>query len=395
MLLDGEQKTLGRCLSLFVIVRRASLLLTASLLAACSSISPPSPQLPSPAISHPTESALADSGRAIPMQEVALSFDRGIWHIDGTLTLPTRQEHTRVPAVVIVHGSGPMSRDGLMPGQLGLGFGFEMPVYRMLATALARRGYAVYRYDKRTCGQFNGCSENGFTSIPFNMIESEFSTKEYVGDAVAAMDAVRNASDIDPERTYFIGHSEGGELVPILLAERPQVRAGVMLAPPFHTMAVVLEQQSEKLRWSYTTMGDSNRATTEGNRLLDAAHSLAAIENGTYLGGLILGQPPGLWASWLDLAKKAPIVARELDRPLLILGGGYDYNVNAAEINLWANWLTTAKNTQHRVKVFPCVTHALNCISEPDPKRLRDEDIGRDIDGRLLEEIVSFLASTE
>jgi len=376
-------------------MRIAALLLTVPFFAACASTLPSTTREEHHAAISPPATAMprAPGPASVPAEEVPLSFDRSFWHIEGTLTMPARTEGTHVPAVVIVHGSGPMSRDGTMPGQIGLGFGFELPVYRLLANALARRGYAVYRYDKRTCGQFNGCSEKGFTSIPFNMIESEFATKEYVGDAVAAMDAVQNMPAIDAHRTYFIGHSEGGELVPLLLSERPSVRAGVMLAPPFHTMTVVLEQQSERLRWAYSMIGEPARAAKEGDVLLNAARSLAALENGTYLGGLILGQPPGLWTSWLDIAKKAPFVARDLDRPLLVLGGSYDYNVAPAEIDTWANWLASAKHAEHRVKVFPCVTHALNCIKEPDPTRVRDADIGRDIDAAVLDEIVAFLES--
>ena len=378
-------------------MRIVSLFLVVFVLVGCATSRPSTthePRLPDVALSSKTTPHVPE--RVIePLKDVALSFDRGIWHIEGTLTMPARPENALVPAVVIVHGSGPMSRDGTMPGQIGLGFGFEFPVYLMLANALARRGYAVYRYDKRTCGQFNGCSENGFTSIPFNMIETEFAVKEYVGDAVAAMDAVQKMPTIDPQRTFFIGHSEGGELVPLLLTERPMVRAGVMLAPPFHTMSVVLEQQSQRLQWAYTTIGDPARAAKEGNVLLDAAHSLAALESGTYLGGLILGQPPGLWASWLEIAKKAPLLARELDRPLLVVGGGYDYNVALSEIDTWAHWLATAKHMHHRVTVFPCVTHAMNCIREPDPSRVQDADIGRDIDAGLVDEIVRFLGANQ
>src|SRR5262245_47103754 len=131
---------------------------------------------------------------------------------------------------------------------------------------------------------------------------------------------------IDPERMSFIGHSEGGELVPVLLGERPAVRAGVMLAPPFHTMSVVLEQQSERVRWSFANAGQPERGEAEGQELLAVAHALREVEQGTHLGAAILGQPPGLWASWMELARKAPEVARELDRPLLVLGGSYDYN---------------------------------------------------------------------
>ncbi len=367
-------------------MRIAAVFLAFPLLAACVSTPAPKPR----ARTQPTVET-APARVSVAAEEVPLSFDRGVWHIEGTLTMPARTEGALVPAIVIVHGSGPMSRDGGMNGQLGLGFGFEFPIYRLLATALARHGYAVYRYDKRTCGQFNGCSEGGFTSIPFNMLETEFATKEYVGDAIGAMDAVQRMPAIDPRRTFFIGHSEGGQLVPLLLAERPTVRAGVMLAPPFHSMTIVLEQQSERLRWAYSKIGDSKRAAEEGDSLRDAARALSNIEKGTYLGGLILGQPPGLWASWLDIAKKAPLVARELNRPLLVLGGGYDYNVGASEIEHWAHWLADAKDTRHRVKIFDCVTHALNCITEPDPSRMKDSDIGRNIDASVIGEMVMFL----
>jgi pimeloyl-ACP methyl ester carboxylesterase len=358
------------------------------------------PNSPEPRTAPLTEAQSTDRVSAPHMpvaraEEVSLAFDRDIWHFEGTLTIPSRPLGKRVPVVVLVHGSGPMSRDGAMSGQLGLGFGFDFPVYRMLAEALGEHGYAVYRYDKRTCGQFNGCSDKGFTSIPFDMIASAFATKEYVGDALAAMDAVRRFDGIDAERTYFIGHSEGGELVPLLLAERPAVRAGVMLAAPFHTMTVVLEQQGERLRWAHATSGDERRAEKESAELIGAARALAAIENGTYLGGLILGQPPGLWASWLDIAKKAPLVARELQQPLLVLGGGYDYNVATSEINQWEQWLLQAKHGQHRVKILPCVTHALNCITQPDPTRVQDADIGRQIHGELIGEIVAFLRANQ
>ncbi|MEO5728346.1 MAG: hypothetical protein ABI134_35845, partial [Byssovorax sp.] len=123
----------------------------------------------------------------LPREDVPLALDQGLWHLGGTLTLPARDDGERVPAVVIVHGSGPMSRDGVMRGQIGLGFGFELPVYQRLAAALAARGFAVYRYDKRTCGAFNDCADNGPSSIPYSMLAEAFSTSEYVHDAEAAL----------------------------------------------------------------------------------------------------------------------------------------------------------------------------------------------------------------
>ncbi|TKC99545.1 alpha/beta hydrolase family protein [Polyangium fumosum] len=371
-------------------MRLASLLLVVSLLGACGSTSPAVPRAssfratPTPKVAEPARPRL-------PKEEVTFAFDRGLWRLEGTLTLPTREEGERVPAVVIVHGSGPMSRDGVMRGQIGLGFGFELAVYQRLADALADRGYAVYRYDKRTCGAFNDCADGGFTSVPYSLLEVEFATTEYVLDAEAALDAVAERPEIDPDRLFFAGHSEGGELVPVLLSDRPRVRAGVMLAPPFHTMTVLLEQQSERVRWSFTMAGQPERAEAEGRELLAAAQALRQIERGTHLGAPILGQPPGLWESWLELARRAPELARKLDRPLLVLGGSYDYNVAPSEIESWAKWLDGASRAPHRVRVLDCVTHALNCITQPDATRIKPDDIGRDISPAVLAEVSQFL----
>ena len=362
-------------------------LLALLLAGACAKV-PPAEAPPAPAkVPGPP----APSAARLPPEDVPLDFDRGLWHLGGTLTLPAREEGKKVPAVVIVHGSGPMSRDGVMRGQIGLGFGFELPVYKRLAAALSARGYAVYRYDKRTCGSFNGCAETEHSQVPYSMLEEEFATGEYIGDAQAALDAVASRPEIDPDRTFFVGHSEGGELVPALLSERRRVRAGVMLAPPFHSMTVLLEQQSEKVRWSFTSAGQPERAELEGGQLLAAARALSRLEQGLHLGQPILGQPPGIWASWLDLAAKAPALARGLDRPLLVLGGSYDYNVAPSEIESWARCLGAQESPAHRVRVLDCVTHALNCIRQPDPTRITPADIDQDVSPELVAEVVSFL----
>jgi alpha-beta hydrolase superfamily lysophospholipase len=374
---------------------RLATLLATLLLGACvppaKVAAPPPPASSSAAAAPRPAEAPKDVRLRLPKEEVLVTFDRGLWHLEGVLTLPERREGERVPAVVIVHGSGPMSRDGIMHGQLGLGFGFALPVYKRLAEALSARGYAVYRYDKRTCGSFNGCTESGPSAVPYSLIEVEFATSEYVGDAEAALRTVTERPDIDRDRTFFVGHSEGGELIPVLLTARPEVRAGVMLAPPFNTMSVVLEQQSERLRWAFEAAGQPERAESEGRVLREAASALKRVERGTHLGQPILGQPPGLWASWIELATVAPGLARKLDRPLLVLGGSYDYNVAPSEIESWDRWLRASPSAPHRVRVLECVTHALNCITQKDPTRITPDDIGRDLAPELVDEMVRFL----
>jgi hypothetical protein len=122
-----------------------------------------------------------------------------------------------------------------------------------------------------------------------------------------------------------------------------------------------------------------------------AAEELSHIERGVHLGDPVLGQPPRLWASWIELAKQAPELARSMNRPLLILGGKYDYNVEPDEIAGWADCLAGAPAGLHRVRLLDCVTHALNCITQPDPLLIRPEDIGRTVDQAVLDEMTQFL----
>lgn len=65
--------------------------------------------------------------------------------LKGVLHVPARREGTTRPGIVLVHGSGPQSRDVRVPGQLSMPFGFELPVFEQLANQLNEAGYACLR----------------------------------------------------------------------------------------------------------------------------------------------------------------------------------------------------------------------------------------------------------
>src|SRR5579872_4850595 len=74
--------------------------------------------------------------------ESDISLETATGTIYGTLTLPAG--NAPVPIVLIVAGSGPTDRDGNSPGLPG-----KNDAYKLLAAALAQRGIASIRYDKR------------------------------------------------------------------------------------------------------------------------------------------------------------------------------------------------------------------------------------------------------
>lgn len=124
----------------------------------------------------------------------------------GTLTLPQGQGPW--PAVVLVSGSGQQDRDETL---------MDHKPFLVLADALTRAGIAVLRYDDRGVGGSNGDPTKA-TSVDFSR------------DAEAAVDWLRQRSEIDPRRVGVVGHSEGGLIAAMLAARRTDLAGIVMLA---------------------------------------------------------------------------------------------------------------------------------------------------------------------
>ncbi|MET0808564.1 MAG: alpha/beta fold hydrolase, partial [Pseudoxanthomonas sp.] len=126
----------------------------------------------------------------------------------GTLTLP--DPGGVFPAVVLVAGSGPHTRDGGMSLHKTL---------LVLADHLTRQGFAVLRYDKRGVGLTGGQLHPGST------------TDDYAADALAAVRYLQTQPNIDPARIGIVGHSEGGIIAAMVAAAAPaDVAFIVMLA---------------------------------------------------------------------------------------------------------------------------------------------------------------------
>ncbi len=301
--------------------------------------------------------------------------------LEGTLLLPERIEGEPVAGVVLAHGSGPNSRDSLMAGQLNMSFGLDVAVFRDLAEGLRDRGYAVLRYDKRTCTSVSGC-DNDYPTPGAALVVSDF-----VDDASAALDWLADQPDVDPDRLVLAGHSQGATFAPHLMTERADLVAGVMLAGEYRPIDELVAWQADSSRALLLELGytdaDANAVLSD----LDAmVADLAALRAGTFTGVSVR-----FWEDWLDLTDAAPDLARTLDRPLLAVSGDYDWNVPPSETELWADLFDEVGGEHHGV-VLPCLTHALNCIAQPDWMAIDAEDIGGEVDISLLDEVGAFLA---
>ncbi|HJZ22610.1 MAG TPA: alpha/beta fold hydrolase, partial [Bradyrhizobium sp.] len=127
--------------------------------------------------------------------------------IDGWLTTPANVE--RPPVALLIAGSGSIDHDGNGPQ-------IKPATLKKLAEQLAARGIATLRYDKRGAGGWK----------PEFGRPEDFRFKDYVDDATALVDYLRNSGKFS--WVVVAGHSEGG-LVAILTARRVRVDRLVLL----------------------------------------------------------------------------------------------------------------------------------------------------------------------
>ncbi|QED46574.1 alpha/beta hydrolase family protein [Cytobacillus dafuensis] len=165
------------------------------------------------------------------MRELHIQFDTDV-NIKGTVSFPN-DSGEKLPLVVIIHGSGPVDRDGSVKNM-------PMNAYKMLAEFFASIGVAALRYDKRGAGESGG-----------NFYETGM--WDLVNDGVAAVQAARQLPQIDPERIFLLGHSEGCTLSPAI---HKQVKAAglILLAGQADNVRNASEMQTRLLEEEVTNM---------------------------------------------------------------------------------------------------------------------------------------------
>jgi alpha-beta hydrolase superfamily lysophospholipase len=157
------------------------------------------------------------------MAERELVLPTAWGRLAGTLLLPDTPPPW--PAALLIAGSGPTDRDGNNPL-----LETRIDNLKRLAHALAARGIASLRYDKRGVGasEYPGLSED---ALRFDHL---------VDDAVALAGCL--AQDERISRIVLVGHSEGA-LIAALAAEDAQAQAVVSIAGAGSRASTLLRRQ--------------------------------------------------------------------------------------------------------------------------------------------------------
>jgi hypothetical protein len=296
-----------------------------------------------------------------------VSFDGGVDGVKlaGTLTLPPGAG--RFPAVVLVSGSGPNTRDETVA---------DHQIFLVLADYLSRHGLAVLRYDKRGVGKSTGDYAHATTA-------------DFADDAVAAVAYLRTRPEIAAARIGLIGHSEGGEIVPIVAVRDPKVAFIVMMAGPGVSGAEILPEQG-RLIGKAGGMSDAKLAESDAQlrKLIaiverDKDPAVAKTEMVAEMSRFAAahGDPPpaaaGMQADGINSAwfryffeyDPAPTL-RKLRGPVLAVNGSKDLQVPPAQ-NLPPIRAALAHDRDATVEELPGLNHLFQPATTGSPAEYR------------------------
>lgn len=320
----------------------------------------------SEAIARTAHSAAGDTRS----QSEAVTFRNGNVTLAGTLTKPNDAPNTargaRLPAVVLISGSGSQDRDG-NPGSFNL--------LRLIAETLSPAGFIVLRHDDRGAG--------GST-----MPTTPTTYRDLINDTKAAIEYLRARSDVDPDFIVLIGHSEGAETAGIIAAEDGRVAAVALLAGMSRPLSRGLSEQTlyQAALQGTTSPAEAERRAPEVVRHLLQLIAVAQTNRQD-------ASPSDVYEYLRQHAANNPAATIARVRcPVLILQGERDMLVMAYHAIELAQALAEAGNTRASLHIFPNLDHSFT-PSPLDPTNATSER-PRQASPEVLDTLKTWIVTT-
>ncbi|MFS0725910.1 alpha/beta fold hydrolase [Paenibacillus sp. 1P07SE] len=291
--------------------------------------------------------------------------------LEGLLTLPAQADGP-LPAVVLVHGSGPSDRNEAA---------FAYAPFRDLAWGLAEQGIAVLRYDKRTYvhGQSFTPEEAALLTVK----------EETVDDAIAAAELLKQDQRIDASQVYVIGHSLGGMLAPRIDAEGGDFAGLILLAgSPRPLWEIIYDQNADHI----SSLSDSDPAKAANEAWLAAellrAQSIAEMSMEEAQAAIVFGMPAHYFKE-MDQHSAVQYVA-ELTKPVLVLQGEDDFQVKRdTDYEAWKTLFEGKANAAF--KLYPGLNHFFIAYDGPAKGTPEEYKVPGNVSETVLDDIAEWI----
>lgn len=241
----------------------------------------------------------------------AVTIPAAGFNLGATLTRPANLTG-RLPAVILLPGSGVGDRDGVTAG---------VPMLGQLAGVIADAGFIAVRFDKRGYGQSGGRAESA-------------TLNDFADDAIAVVKWLEKRRDIDPKRIAVVGHSEGAWVAMLAAGREKRFAAvGAIAAPSVTGSALVLEQQRHLLDRMKTTDADRQAKVDLQTRINAAVITGRGWET---LPADVKRQADTPWFQSLLMFDPARVI-RNVRQPILFVHGELDKQVPVSHVERMAD----------------------------------------------------------
>ena len=268
----------------------------------------------------------------------------------------------RMPAVILLSGSGMGDRDGFVMG---------IPTLAQLAGTMADAGFLAVRYDKRGFGQSGGRSESA-------------TIQDSAEDARAVVRWLLNRKDVDPKRIALVGHAEGAWVALLAASRERRIAAVTSVAGPASTGAeLVLEQQQQSLNLMNLTPAEREEKVALQKQIQ------AAVVTGKGWEGVSRDERRAADTPWFqsllnfDPAK----VVKDVRQPLLFVHGELDKQVPVAHVERLSDMARTQSDSKSvEVVVVRGVNHLLVPATTGEISEyaaLTDRNVSKNVSGAI------------
>ncbi|OIK11104.1 alpha/beta fold hydrolase [Bacillus sp. MUM 13] len=305
----------------------------------------------------------------MPEEKIVIGADTK-YPLDGMLTIP-HDVSGPVPAVVMVHGSGPSNMDGQV--------GNNHPL-KDFAEGLSEKGIAVLRYDKRTFIYGNEMKTDKGLSVKEETIE----------DAILASNLLRNEPRIDSDKIFIMGHSMGGMLAPRIDAEGGNFAGIIILAGSPRTLEEIMMDQNN------TVLNSLNRfvkwiAKKQIAALASKFENIYNLSAEEAKDTFVLGKKVRAYYFKEMGEHPSKDYLRDLNKPLFILQGDKDVQTSVEkDFNGYKNLLGDHPNV--RFKLYPNLNHLfMPSIYGEILKAQKEYKVPQKVDKQVINDISNWI----
>lgn len=323
-------------------------------------------------------------------EEVTIENTKDNITLAGTLTLPTKDG--KYPVVILITGSGPQNRDEELMGH---------KPFLVLSDYLTRNGIGVLRCDDR--GSF--ASKGNFAKA---------TTFDFATDVEAEVNYLKSRKDIDPKHIGLIGHSEGGNVAPIVAVNSKDVNFIILMAGTGVSGGDILLLQQELIGRAYGIKEEDLKQTANINRgiydiiktntndsiiktklseyIKSRIKEIPDIPKDANVDEIIKTQLAQLTSPWmLNFIRYNPApMLEKVKCPVLAINGSKDLQVPPS-VNLPAieNALKKGGNKKVTIKELPGLNHLFQECTTGSPKEYAE--IEQTISPLALETITNWI----